>query len=82
MVLAEKFPETVITAEMSGGLFREYLRYDALILACAIRYKATFVTADVPLHALALRGNADCKQVHEFEETPPAQLSFPSKPPG
>src|SRR5205814_2099725 len=42
---AKKFPEQMIKNEQaSSGLFLNYLRYDALILACAYRYQAVLVT--------------------------------------
>jgi len=50
LACSEKFPEQVIKNEQkSTGLFLNYLRYDALILACAIRYDAILVTLEAPM---------------------------------
>jgi predicted nucleic acid-binding protein len=66
IVLAEKFPEQVIRAH-AGTLPINYMRYDALILACAVRYNATLVTLDNPLSAIANAGGAKCMKVEEFQ---------------
>lgn len=79
-ILAKQFPETVITNRMADGIFRDYLRYDAMILACAIRFKATFVTAEAPLSKLAIDGGVDCKRVQDFEGTPSRQLQLGGLP--
>ena len=66
MILAEKFPEQVLRAH-AGSLPIDYIRYDALILACAVRYNAILVTLDNPLSAIAIAGAAKCMKVEEFQ---------------
>ena len=68
LVCAEKFPEQVIKNEQqSTGLFLNYLRYDALILACAIRYEAVLVTLEAPMTKLAANAGLECKRPEDFD---------------
>lgn len=68
LVCAQKFPEQVIKNEQeSTGLFLNYLRYDALILACAIRYDAVLVTLEAPMSKLAAKVGLDCRRPEDFE---------------
>jgi predicted nucleic acid-binding protein len=67
VICADKFPEQVIRNEhKASGLFLEYLRYDALILACAIRYDAILVTLEGPMSGLAAAAGLTCKQPEDF----------------
>lgn len=66
MILAEKFPDQVLRAQ-AGSLPIDYIRYDALILACAIRYEATLVTLDGPLTSIAASGGVKCEKVDAFQ---------------
>jgi len=53
--LGRRFPERVLQLERDAtSLPKHYIKYDALIVACAIRHKATHViTLDGPMTSLA-----------------------------
>ena len=68
LICAQKFPEQVVKNEQKEtGLFLSYLRYDALILACAIRYSAVLVTLEAPMSGLAAKAGLECKRPEDFE---------------
>ena len=85
--LAKKFPEQVLRAQNSQNLPIDYMRYDALILACALKYDAVLVTMDVDLVALAKKGGVKSARVEDYagKQIPmqfPPQPIPPSYPPG
>lgn len=62
--LGRRFPERVLQLErQTTKLPKHYIKYDALIVACAVRHKAThIVTLDNPMTSLA--GQAGIKVVN------------------
>ena len=66
VMLAKKFPEQVIR-NLAGKIPIDYIRYDALIAACAIRYKATLVTLDGSLTKLSEKGDIPHASVSDYK---------------
>jgi predicted nucleic acid-binding protein len=66
--LGRKFPERVLTLERTNtGLPKHYLKYDALIVACAVRHRAThFVGLDIPLTAFAQSAGLKANRPEDF----------------
>jgi predicted nucleic acid-binding protein len=83
LICAQKFPEQVLRNEhQATGLVLNYLRYDALILACAIRYDAVLVTLDAPMSKLASNAALECKRPEDFEDQLSMKAIFASPPSG
>lgn len=74
--LGRRFPERVLRLERdTTKLPKHYIKYDALIVACAIRHKATHVvTLDNPLTSLADRAGLQVVPPSAFLK---AQLPIP-----
>jgi predicted nucleic acid-binding protein len=77
--LAERFPDRVLELHVNGRSMA-YMRYDALILACACRWNAVLVTTDEPLRSHAQAGGASCSLVCDFK-TAQAAFEFPAQSP-
>ena len=60
-----------------SGLKLSYLKFDALIVASAIRYNAdVLVSLDAGVHALAKRCGLRCAYPEEFEDKARRQLTL------
>jgi predicted nucleic acid-binding protein len=79
--LGQRFPEKILNLERdSTNLPKHYLKYDAMIVACAIRHRAThLVTLDGPMTGFAKA--AGIKIVHP-EHFATDQLPLPKTAPG
>lgn len=71
-ILGERLPHRILANSMNNGFRKHYIKYDALILASAIRYSATLVTYDKLL--IELGAAADHKVCR-----PDSFLDLPSK---
>lgn len=68
LVLGTKFPQTTLQEiSQQTGLTLTYVKYDALIVACAVRYNAAcFVCLDERQGKLAARVNLRVAGPHDF----------------
>jgi predicted nucleic acid-binding protein len=77
-ILAKKYPQPV-TKNLCNGLPIDYIRYDAMIAACADRYRATLITLEVTLTRVAKEAGIACARPHDFESVdPPEAQTSPS----
>lgn len=70
-ILAEDFPQEVLikTRDLTSTTL-QYIKYDALIVACAKRHRAEcLVTRDVAMARLAAHAKMRCRAPHEFYST-------------
>ena len=66
--LGRKFPERVLALERTTtGLPRNYIKYDAMIVACAVRHRAThLVSLDIPLTTFANTAGLKAQAPEDF----------------
>jgi predicted nucleic acid-binding protein len=65
-ILGTKLKDRVLENLVTDGVRRHYIKYDALILATAIRRNATLVTCDTGLFDLGKLVKHEVKGPHEF----------------
>jgi predicted nucleic acid-binding protein len=68
--LGRKFPERVLALERgSSGLPKYYIKYDAMIVACAVRHRAThLVGLDEPLTTFARAAGLKASRPEDFAD--------------
>jgi predicted nucleic acid-binding protein len=66
--LGRKFPERVLTLERKAtDLPKDYIKYDAMIVACAVRHRAThLVSLDAPLTTFAKTAGLSAQAPEDF----------------
>jgi predicted nucleic acid-binding protein len=65
IILSDKFSEQVLRTVLQSGP-KDYIRYDAMIVACAARYGATMVTLDSDIVIMCAHANIPCKAPSDF----------------
>ena len=74
-IIGEKMPMDVLIEVMKHGDRKSYLKFDTLILACAVRHKAECVVAlDKEHHRLAPHAGIPVRTPPDFESKAPTQL--------
>ena len=67
--LGRRFPKSVLDLERAKGLPHHYIKYDALIVACAIRHRAShLVSLDGALTGFAAAANIQIVAPDRFEK--------------
>lgn len=81
-ILGEKFSKKFIQSHKPDGVPINYMKWDILILACALRHGATLITLDKPMTKIGLEAGVKIKTVNDFTDPQRNLLALLEKKPG